>query len=54
MVMSKAVDLHPLIILSAVTCGTLFLGVPGAVFAVPLTAIAYQVTKYLADHHDEG
>lgn len=54
LVMGKAVSLHPLVILTAVTCGTLLLGIPGAVVAVPIVAVTYQVAKYLAGHHDGG
>ncbi len=54
LVMGKAVNLHPLAILTAVTCGALLLGIPGAVIAVPVVAVAYQVVKYLAGHHDAG
>lgn len=47
LVMGRAVSLHPLVILVAVTCGTILLGIPGAVLAVPVVAVAYQVTKSL-------
>ncbi len=47
-VMGRAVSLHPLAILTAVSCGTLLLGIVGAVVAVPLVATSYQVVAYLA------
>lgn len=55
LVMGEAVHLHPLVILSAVTAGALLLGIAGAVVAVPLVAVAYQVVTYLAgDHAPDG
>lgn len=51
LVMGRAVSLHPLVILTAVTCGTLLLGIPGAVVAVPVVAVVYQVTSFLAGRH---
>lgn len=38
MVMSRAVRLHPLAVVLAVSCGTLLAGIEGAVVAVPLVA----------------
>lgn len=48
-VMGRAVELHPVVILVAVSSGGLLAGIPGAVVAVPLTAVSYQVIHYLAD-----
>ncbi|MGJ7439536.1 AI-2E family transporter [Aquipuribacter sp. MA13-6] len=48
LVMGKALSLHPLAILTTVTCATLLLGIAGAVVAVPLVASAYKVASYLA------
>ncbi len=50
MMMGRAVSLHPLAILVAVTCGTLLLGIIGAVLAVPLVAATYQAIAYLGWH----
>ncbi len=47
LVMGRAVRLHPLVILVAVTSGTILLGVPGAVLAVPVVAVAYRVAVSL-------
>ncbi|MCO1338206.1 AI-2E family transporter [Kocuria polaris] len=49
LVMGKAVSLHPLAVVLAVTGGTLLAGIAGALFAVPLLAIANAVIKYLAE-----
>lgn len=49
LIMGRAVRLHPLAILSAVTAGVLLLGVIGALIAVPLTAVAYRVATTLRD-----
>ena len=51
-VMGHAVSLHPLVILTAVSAGTLLLGIMGAVLAVPLTAVTYQVAASLAKPAD--
>ena len=47
LVMGRALHLHPVVVLVSVTCGTLLLGVPGAVLAVPLVAVCYQVAEHL-------
>lgn len=47
LVMGRAVRLHPLVILVAVTSGTILLGVPGAVLAVPVVAVTYRVAVSL-------
>jgi predicted PurR-regulated permease PerM len=43
MVMSRAVNLHPLVVALAVACGTVLAGVVGAVVAVPLVAVTWTV-----------
>lgn len=43
MVMSRAVNLHPLAVALAVTSGTVLAGVIGAVVAVPLVAVAWTI-----------
>ncbi len=47
LIMSGVVKLHPLVVVSAVTAGTLVLGIAGAVLAVPLVAVAYRLISYL-------
>lgn len=48
LVMGKAVQLHPLAVVLAVTGGTTLAGIVGAVFAVPLLALANRMVQYLA------
>lgn len=47
LIMGKAVQLHPLAIVSAIAFGTLTFGIVGALLAVPLTATLYSMAKYL-------
>ncbi len=53
LIMSGVVKLHPLVVVSAVTCGTLLLGIAGAFLAVPVLAVGYRLISYLAGR-DEG
>ncbi len=48
LIMGRALRLHPLAILCAVTAGGLLLGVVGALVAVPLTAVTYSAAHALA------
>ena len=50
MVMSRAVNLHPLAVALTVACGTVLAGVIGAVVAVPLIAVAWTVWGALRRH----
>jgi len=52
LIMSGVVKLHPLVVVSAVTAGTLLLGIAGAVLAVPLVAVGYRLIGYLSGHED--
>lgn len=45
-IMSKAVNLHPLVVALSVACGTLLAGLLGAVLAVPLVSVIYGVSKF--------
>ncbi len=47
LVMGRAVELHPVVVLVSVTAGGLLAGIGGAVLAVPLVAVAYRVTELL-------
>ena len=47
--MGHAVALHPLAVILVVTAGTYLFGIAGALFAVPVTAMANTVVRYLAD-----
>lgn len=46
LVMSKAVNLHPLVVGLSVACGTVLAGIIGAVIAVPLVAVAYSSIRF--------
>jgi putative heme transporter len=50
LVMKRQVRLHPVVILVAVTAGTLFGGVAGAFVSVPITAVLYRVIDTIAAH----
>lgn len=47
-VMGKAVKLHPLAVVLAVTAGTALLSIVGALFAVPILAFINRATQYVA------
>lgn len=49
LVMGKAVSLHPLAVVMAVAGGSMVAGIPGALFAVPVLAVANTVVKYISD-----
>lgn len=46
-VMGKAIRLHPLAVILAITAGSTLMGIPGALFAVPVLAFVIRATKYL-------
>lgn len=48
LIMGRAVALHPLAVILAVTGGSLAAGIPGALFSVPLLAILNTVVRYIA------
>ncbi len=50
MVMSRAVNLHPLAVALTVASGTVLAGVIGAVIAVPMVAVAWTVWNTLRAH----
>ena len=52
LLMSRALKLHPVAVLLAVASGTIVGGVVGALFAVPLIAVANTVLHYLNGGHD--
>ncbi|OFI37760.1 AI-2E family transporter [Arthrobacter sp. SW1] len=56
-VMGKAVSLHPVAVILSVAAGSYLAGIPGALFAVPLLAVANTAVRYIAARtweHDEG
>ncbi|MCW1248953.1 AI-2E family transporter [Acaricomes phytoseiuli] len=48
LIMGKAVSLHPVAVILAVTAGTLLAGIPGALFSVPLLAVTNSSIRYIA------
>ena len=50
-VMAQSLNLHPLVILLALTIGTILAGIAGAVLAVPITAAVWAIIK-VWDHPD--
>lgn len=46
-IMGRALRLHPLVILVVVSAATLLGGIPGAVVAVPIVAVAYRIASSL-------
>ena len=53
-VVGRAVALHPVVILLAVTTGAILGGVAGAIVAVPVTAVAARVGGYLRERPVES
>lgn len=53
-IMGKAVKLHPLAVILAVTAGTTLLGIVGALFAVPVLAFINRATQYLVKEEWRG
>lgn len=49
LIMGKAVSLHPLAVVMAVAGGSIVAGIAGALFAVPVLAVANTVVKYIAN-----
>lgn len=45
LVLGNALDLHPLVVLIALTAGSVLAGIIGAVLAVPLTAVAWTMAN---------
>ena len=53
-VMGRAVKLHPLAVVLAVTAGTTLLGIAGALFAVPVLAFINRASRYLTKEEWRG
>ncbi|GGM07851.1 AI-2E family transporter [Dactylosporangium sucinum] len=53
LIMGRAVALHPLAIILAITTGVVVAGIVGGLVAVPLLAIGNTAVRYLA-HHPDG
>ncbi|MBO9577619.1 MAG: AI-2E family transporter [Microbacteriaceae bacterium] len=54
LIMGTAVKVHPLAVVFAVAAGSLIAGIPGALFAVPLVAVANTVIRRLAATAEPG
>ena len=48
LVMGKAVSLHPVAVILAVAAGSYLAGIPGALFSVPILAVANSAIRYIA------
>ncbi|MEO3932441.1 AI-2E family transporter [Micrococcaceae bacterium Sec7.4] len=48
LVMGKAVALHPVAVILAVAAGSYLAGIPGALFSVPILAVANSSIRYIA------
>jgi predicted PurR-regulated permease PerM len=48
LVMGKAVKLHPVAVILAVAAGSYLAGIPGALFSVPILAVANTSIRYIA------
>src|SRR6478736_2910797 len=48
LVMGKAVALHPVAVILAVAAGSYLAGIPGALFSVPILAVANSAVRYIA------
>ncbi|MET4094539.1 AI-2E family transporter [Arthrobacter sp. UYCu712] len=56
LVMGKAVSLHPVSVILSVAAGSYLAGIPGALFSVPILAVANSSIRYIAGRtweHDE-
>jgi putative heme transporter len=51
LVMSRAVAIHPVVVVLSVACGTVVGGIVGAVIAVPLVSVAWSVRRTLRATH---
>ncbi|MGY1914033.1 AI-2E family transporter [Blastococcus sp. SYSU DS0973] len=49
-IVGRALRLHPVVILVAVTAGWMLWGLAGALLAVPLVAVSYRAADYLKEH----
>jgi putative heme transporter len=56
LVMGKAVALHPVAVILSVAAGSYLAGIPGALFSVPILAVANSSIRYIAGRtweHDD-
>jgi putative heme transporter len=48
LIMGKAVSLHPVAVILSVAAGSYLAGIPGALFSVPILAVANSAIRYIA------
>lgn len=48
MILGRAADIHPLLVLLGITIGSILAGIPGALFAIPIVAFASGVARKAA------
>jgi len=53
LLLGRAVDIHPLVVLVSIALGMTIAGIPGAVFAIPLVALFVGVFKAANEHGGE-
>ncbi len=53
LVLGTAVKIHPLAVVFAVAAGSIIAGIPGALFAVPMVAVANVIIRHLAGSAQE-
>ena len=54
LLLGRAVDIHPLVVLVSIAIGMVVAGIPGAVFAIPLVALLVGVLRAARDNTDLG
>ncbi|MGC5017006.1 AI-2E family transporter [Micromonospora sp. DT47] len=54
LIMKRQVQLHPVVILVAVTAGTLIAGIAGAFVSVPIAAVTYRVVDTVQRHRERA
>ncbi|MGI5211704.1 AI-2E family transporter [Plantactinospora sp. CA-290183] len=54
LIMKRQVRLHPVVVLVAVTAGTLLGGIAGAFVSVPITAVVYNVLRTISEDRRAG
>lgn len=54
LIMGKAVNIHPLAVVLAVSAGGMVAGIPGAIFAVPFVATINVMLRYILSHKKQN
>ncbi|MCL1840195.1 MAG: AI-2E family transporter [Propionibacteriaceae bacterium] len=52
LLLSRAVNIHPLVVLVSIAIGIVIAGIPGGVFAIPLVAMANGIIREMARHRE--